>query len=288
MQISRISFQDPQFPDRLHDLERLKGMGVPKQIFVRGTLPKPEDRLITIVGTRKVSKYGEQVTYQLAYELAQAGAVIVSGLAFGVDTIAIRAAVEAGGRAIAVLGTPLDRISPAPNRGLANELLELGGALISEYEVGTEVQPWFFAVRDRIIAALSEATIVTESPTQGGSLITASHAKELGRNVMAVPGNITSENSAGTNRLIAQGAKLVTNYTDVAPELGLHIRVARPVMPRSKEEATIANLLETASATSQQLIEASGFSAAQFANVISLMEITGKVRNLGAGVWVRR
>lgn len=288
MQISRISYNDNEYPDRLRDLEGHHRLGSPKDIYYLGQLPDADEQLVAVVGTRKVSRYGEQVTYQLASELAKAGATIVSGLAYGADSIAIRAALDAGGRTIAVLGNPLDRISPSANRSLAKEILATGGCLITEYAVGTEVQKWFFSDRDRIIAALAQVTIVTESPAQGGSLITARDALEIGRNVMAVPGNITSETSAGTNFLIYKGAKLIRSYTDVVTDLGYHVREKVPVAPRSRDEATIVDLLKQGMSNNEQLIEASGFSASQFANVISLMEITGKVRNLGAGQWVIR
>jgi len=281
MQISKISHNSSQFPDILRQLEQ-----VPQSINILGNLPK--DGLVGIVGSRRPTPYGERVTYQLASELARAGAVIVSGLAIGIDSIAHRAALDVGGITVAVLAHGLDRIYPSRHRALAAEILKSGGALVSEYDTGTPPLPHQFAERNRIIAALSAAVIVTEAAEKSGALITARDALTLGRTVMAVPGNITSAFSAGPNNLLRTGATPITSSTDVIVALGFHAREAVPVSAQSAEEATVMRLLEDGVNTSEELIEKSSLSAASFANVISLMEITGKVRNLGAGNWVIR
>jgi DNA processing protein len=282
MQISRISHKDAAFPDMLRELKK-----PPTHINVLGTLPK--DNLVAVVGTRKSTPYGEKITYQIASELAKAGAVIVSGLARGIDTIAHQAAIDAGGKTVAVLGTSLHTIYPAQNRGLAKQILATGGALVSEYDEDEETKKWFFADRDRIIAGLCLGVIVTEAGEGSGALITARDAHALSREVMAVPGNITSVASAGTNHLIrTKNAQLIMSPSDVIVALGFHARENAPVPAKSKEEALVLRLLANEVNTSETLIQRSGLSAAQFANVISLMEITGKVRNLGAGQWVAR
>lgn len=284
MQISTITSQESTFPDILRHIDQPV-----KSLNILGEMPNLGDKIVAIVGTRKASTYGERVTYQLASELAKAGAVIISGLALGLDGIAHRAAIEADGRTIAVLAHGLDRIYPAAHRNLATHILGTGGALISEYDTGMPPLKHQFIERNRIIAALADITIVVESDTKGGSLITAREAIAAGRTVMAVPGPITSPTSAGTNNLIRTGRGLaITSSTDVITELGFIAREAVPVASQSPEEATILRLIEQGNGTTQGLIEQSGFSAAQFANIISLMEITGKVRNLGAGQWVRR
>ncbi len=244
--------------------------------------------MVAIVGSRRPTAYGEKVTYQIASELARAGAVIVSGLAIGVDSIAHRAALDAGGKTVAVLAHGLDRIYPTQHRGLAKEILATGGALVSEYDLGVPSLPHQFVERNRIIAALSAATIVTEAAGKSGALITANHAALLGHTVMAVPGNITSKYSAGPNNLLRTGAIPVTSTADVIVALGFHAREAVPVSAQSPDEALIVRLLGEGASTSEELIERSQLGAAQFANIISLMEITGKVRNLGAGNWVIR
>jgi DNA processing protein len=281
MQISRISIQNTAYPDQLRQIDN-----PPKYLYIRGTLPK--DSLVAIVGTRKATNYGLKATYQITSGLAKTGAVIVSGLALGIDAIAHRAALDAGGKTVAVLACGLDQIYPASNHDLAEEILETGGALVSEYEPGTPPLKHHFPERNRIIAGLSMGVIVTESPREGGAMITASRATSENRVLMAVPGNITSPNSAGANYILTRGGVPVTSYTDAVVALGFHATESVPVPARSPEEAKILKLIAKTGTTSDELIEASGLSAAEFANIISLMEITGKVRNLGAGLWVVR
>jgi len=244
--------------------------------------------MIAIVGSRRPTSYGEKVTYQIAGELARAGAVIVSGLAIGVDSIAHRAALDAGGKTVAVLAHGLDRIYPPRHRGLATEILATGGALVSEYDTGTPPLPHQFVERNRIIAGLSMGVIVTEAAEKSGALFTARDAALAGRTVMAVPGNITSQYSVGPNNLIRTGATPITSATDAIVALGFHAREVVPVSAQSAEEALLLKLLNDGTSTSEELITKSKLSAAAFANIISLMEITGKVRNLGAGNWVQR
>lgn len=282
MQISNYSYNSPDFPDTLRQLEK-----APKSINVLGTLPK--DGLVAIVGSRRPTAYGEQMTYKIASELAQAGAVIVSGLAIGVDSIAHRAALDAGGKTVAVLACGLDRIYPAQHRGLAKDILATGGALVSEYDVGTEPFKSNFVQRNRIIAALSMGIIVTEAAQKSGALITVRDGAMLGRIIMAVPGNVTSTYSAGPNNLLrTKDAQAITSGTDAIVALGFHASEAVPVAAQSADEALIIKLLGEGAGTTDALITRSELSPAQFANIISLMEITGKVRNLGAGNWVRR
>jgi len=244
--------------------------------------------MVAVVGSRRPTAYGELITYQITSELARAGAVIVSGLAIGVDSIAHRAAIDAGGKTVAVLAHGLDRIYPARHRGLAKEILATGGALVSEYAINTEPQKFRFVERNRIIAGLSMAVIVTEAGPKSGSLFTARDAAATGRIVMAVPGNITSEFSAGPNNLIRTGAIAITSAADAIVALGFHAREQIAVPAQSPDEAALLKFLAAGSSTSEELISKSQLSAAQFANIISLMEITGKVRNLGAGNWVIR
>ncbi len=283
MQISKLSSNQPQYPESLQILDK-----PPKVLYVRGQLPQQQP-MVAIVGTRHLTPYGQQVTYQLARDLAKAGLTIVSGLAIGVDGVAHRAALDAGGRTIAVLAHGLDRVYPVQHRALAHEIIDSGNALVSEYDLGTPPDKFRFPERNRIIAALCDITIVTESAVTGGALITANQAIKAGRTVMAVPGNITSPYSAGPNNLIRSGqGTAITSASDVLATLGYLKREAIPVPAQSPDEAAILNLIGSGHTTSQQLIDQSGLTAAQFANIISLMEITGKVRNLGAGSWAAR
>ncbi len=230
------------------------------------------------------------MTYKLASDLTRAGICLVSGLAYGIDAVAHQAAIESGGRVVAVLGTPLDTIYPAANRNLAKSILKNGGAILSEYAVGTNTQRFNFPARNRIIAGLSLAVIVTEADASSGSLITANFATVENRMVMAVPGNLTSPRSAGPNSLIKLGAKLITDATDVLAELELKSSVlqTKKVAPASKEEAIVVDLIEAGNNSTHLMIENSDFDAPRLAHVLSLMEITGKIRNLGAGQWMVR
>jgi DNA processing protein len=281
MQVSKISYNNKLYPDMLREIA-----SPPKQLYVRGELPPGP--YVAIVGTRRITDYGKRVTYQLAGELAAAGAVIVSGLALGVDGVAHRAALEARGKTIAVLAGGLDRIYPSSHTQLANQI-ELNGALVSEYAPGEEAYKSNFVARNRIVAGLSLALIVTESPASGGSLITAKFALNEGREVFAVPGDITRESSAGANNLLRTGqAGAVTSASDIIAMLNLNKISHKPVKAQSKEEALILELLDQGHNSSDALIRESKLSSGQFANIITLMEISGKVRNIGAGQWMNR
>lgn len=202
-----------------------------KMLYYRGILPdlngfgdfadSGEKRpVVAVVGSRKPSKYGREVAYSLAYELAKAGCVVVSGLALGVDAIAHRACLDAGGTTVAVLGTAIDRLYPASNLGLGEEILRSGGAVLSEYAPSEATDTRYsFPQRNRIVSGLSDAVVVVEAALGSGSLITADWASKQGRKVYAVPGNIDSVLSAGCNWLIAGGAGLVTSVDDLVAEV---------------------------------------------------------------------
>lgn len=280
MHISRISYKSTAYPAALREIAN-----PPKQLFVRGKLP--DGPYVAIVGTRKISEYGKQVTYKIAYDLAKAGAVIVSGLALGVDGIAHRAALDAGGTTVAVLAGGLDRIYPSSHQQLGLQI-EQNGALVTEYDLGEETFKGNFVARNRIVVGLSKAVIITESPASGGSMITANFALNENRQVFAVPGNITQLTSAGPNNLLKSGAIPVTDAIDVLSVLNIEGVLSQPVKAESKEEALIFELLEQGINSSDELIRQGNMSATEFANIITLMEITGKVRNLGAGQWMPR
>ncbi len=282
MKISKLSIKSPQFPDSLRALD-----DAPKSLNVLGNMPT--GTYVAIVGTRKPTAYGQQMTYELARELSRAGAVIVSGLAYGCDSIAHQAVIDTGGKTVAVLAHGLDRVYPVAHRDLAKAILAYGGALISEYEPGTVPMQFRFIERNRIIAAISRAVIVTEASARSGALFTANRAHQLGIGLMAVPGQVTNPNAAGPNNLIHDGATLIRSAADAIVELGFLAKETTPVPAASAEEALILELLSgNTTANAESLVEASGLLPAKFANIISLMEISGKVRNLGAGLWAAR
>ncbi len=209
-----ITIRDPEYPELLRHI-----YDPPAVLFVRGTL-HCDEKMIAIVGSRKASAYGAKVAYTLAYKLSKAGFVIISGMAKGIDTQAHRGALEAGGRTVAVLGCGIDNVYPPENRGLAERIVQ-NGAVASEYLPGSKPMPYNFPARNRIISGMSLGTIVVEAGEKSGSLITAGYALDQGREVFAVPGNIDSMNSVGTNRLIKEGAKPVTDVKDVLEEFGI-------------------------------------------------------------------
>ncbi|HTB49147.1 MAG TPA: DNA-processing protein DprA [Verrucomicrobiae bacterium] len=261
----------------------------PAQLFHAGTplselMKRPR---VAIVGSRSVSPYGKQVTTQLARQLAEQGIVIISGLALGVDGLAHQATLEAGGLAIAVLPSPLQVIAPATNRQLGQAIIERGGALVSEYAEGAFPQKQNFIARNRLVAGLSQAILITEAAEKSGSLHTARFALEQGKDVLAVPGNITGPGSVGANNLIKAGATPVTSYVDVLHALGLeeHQTAATEVRGRNAYEQRVLDLLLQGVGDGDQLFHQSQLSTSEFNQVLTMLEIGGKIRSLGANHW---
>jgi DNA processing protein len=242
---------------------------------------------VTVVGSRKVSAYGKAVTAALAGELAKAGVLIISGLALGVDSIAHRAALEAGGVTLAVLPSPLANIYPRSHTQLAHQIITQGGALVSEYAEGEQIYPVNFIARNRIASGLGDALLITEAATKSGTLHTARFALEQGKEVLAVPGNITSSTSAGTNNLIKTGATPVTCVEDVLRALGLEpVKAGKPV-PKgaTSEEQALLDLIAAGVNDGTLLLEQSKLSVVLFNQTLTMLEIRGQVRALGGNQW---
>jgi DNA processing protein len=239
-----------------------------------------------VVGSRGLTPYGKTITDQLAGEAAGKGIVIVSGMALGVDGIAHRAALQTGGKTIAVLANGLDRMYPSSHRGLAKQILEQGGAIISEYPEGTDPRREHFIARNRIVSGLSSAVLITEAAAKSGTLHTAQFALEQGREVMCVPGNITSPLSAGTNQLIKAGAMPVTTGQDIIQFFGIEEGITQQsLVGASQEEQVILDLLAQGIADSAELLALSELDAAGFNQALTMLEITGRIKPLGAGRW---
>lgn len=280
--VKTLTLQSPLFPA---DLTHIADS--PRQLYYLGNLEQilSVPRL-AIVGSRKVSAYGKSVTLRLAREAAEQGIAIVSGLALGVDGLAHQGALEAGGVTLAVLPSGLDKIYPATHQQLAERILKQGGALITEYPYDSEPYKTNFLARNRIISGLSDAVLITEAAARSGSLNTANHALEQGRTVMAVPGNITSELSAGTNNLIKSGAIPVTELRDILAGMNLQLKTKqeRP-LGATTEEDTVLQLLFTGVSDASELLYHSQLEPALFNQTLTMLEITGKIRPLGAGHW---
>lgn len=259
-----------------------------KLFYIGDTLGELSKRpRVAIVGSRAISPYGRQVTARLARELAELGIVIISGLAMGVDACAHRAALEAGGQCIAVLPSPLDNIVPVGNRQLAADIVSQGGVLLTEYEPGSMTFKNNFVERNRLMSGLADAVLITEASDPSGTLHTADFANEQGRLVMAVPGNVTSKQSAGANKLIRQGARFVRNTQDIIDELNLDLQLLLAITPhgRNPEEQAILRLVQDGISASNQLLAQSRLSIAVFSRTITTLELSGKIRQLGGDHW---
>jgi DNA processing protein len=277
MKVNSLKLNDPSYPEPLKHIS-----GPPKELFWTGENPQNWLNLpsVAIVGSRKISPYGKEVTRKLATELAQSGIAIISGLAFGVDAVAHEATVAAGGIAVAVLPTSLDNIQPVSNQQLARRILDTGGTLISEYSSDS-------IARNRIVSGLCDALLITEAAVNSGSLHTARFALEQGKTVLAVPGNITSPTSEGCNNLIKSGAIPVTCVDDIFFALHLnpcHQKQSR-VFRGSPDEEKILELIKEGVQIQEELALATELDGASIGSVLTMLEINGHIRSMGAGNW---
>jgi DNA processing protein len=263
-----VARREPGYPPLLRDLH-----DPPPTLHIRGELEALSSPGVAVVGARSCSAYGAQVARAVARDLAAVGLVVVSGLARGVDGEAHRGALESGGRTIAVLGCGIDRDYPRSHSELARRIV-VAGAVVSEYPPGVEPAPWRFPARNRIIAGLALATIVVEARERSGALITADFALELGRDVFAVPGEITSGLSAGTNDLLRQGAAPLTSVQDVLDALGVESTSARESAV-SEAAATLLELLRDGASGMDELIRTSDLSSAEVAAALVELELAG-------------
>ena len=289
MEINRILPDEHIFSQRLTNIAN-----PPKSLCYMGKLPETKAPVVSIVGSRKPSAYGKEVTERLATDLAKAGCVIVSGLALGVDCIAQKAAIEAGGTVVAVVPNELPDISPRTNYQLAMSIIEQDGAVVSEWMKGDNkiVNRWSFLERNRLVSGLADGIIITEAAERSGTLNPASHALNQGRDLFVVPGNITSPLSAGCNTLLKQGAYLVTDADDVlsiiAPEKLQKDNVQELVVSATIEEGIIIKLISEGLRDGDEIQQKSGLSASDFATALTMLEINGVIKPLGANNWTLR
>jgi len=280
-----IEHTDPEFPALARGVEHL-----PTRLWIRGSV-LPEDALaVAIVGSRRATPQGLAVAERLAGDLAVRGVTIVSGLARGIDTAAHRGALDAGGRTLAVLGSGVDRIYPPENRMLAARIAE-HGAVLSQFALGMPALAHHFPVRNRLLAALALGVVVVEAAKASGSLITAGHAADLGREVMAVPGPAGSPSSRGAHGLIRDGAALVEDWEDVVAVLPERWRAGVVMTEASMSPGNAADpilaLIGVEPASIEELIERSGSSASHVAARLLALELDGRVRQLPGKRFVR-
>jgi len=274
-----LTWADEDYPRRLQEIDQ-----PPPVLYVRGQL-LPEDAFaVAIVGTRRITPYGRQITDELASHLAAQGITIVSGLARGVDAAAHSAAIRAGGRTIAVLGSGVDRVYPPEHRALA-EKIQQQGALVSDYPVGAAPDAANFPPRNRIISGLSLAVIVVEAGETSGALITAGFAAEQGREVFAVPGSVLAPQSKGTNRLIQTGAQPLLSAQDVLQALDLtqagQKASARRVLPTDSTERQLLEILGEQALHVDEIRGRSDLPIEKVSAALVLMELKGLVRQVG-------
>lgn len=261
--------------------------GMPKELFVAGTLPSERKIAVAIVGSRKPTAYGKQVTHQLAYELARRGVIIISGLAYGIDAIAHEAALEAGGTTIAIMANGLHRIYPAAHVGLAERIVKQGGAIISEQGMGVDAHKHHFLARNRIVSGLADAVIVTEATDRSGTVSTVAHAMDQNKDVFAVPGPITSLLSAGPNRFIQDGAHVVLNVDDILDIINPEAAYEQSRLPLGDTplEQHIIELVQQGLHEKDELQAACTISTSEFLQTITLMELKGTLRQQGGRIW---
>ena len=248
-------------------------------------MPSDSHTFVAIVGTRKPTNYGADITRQLAQKLAERGVVIVSGLALGTDAIAHQGALAANGSTIAVFAHGIDHISPRTNAWIAEQMLDHGGALISEYEPGTTAHLGRFLERNRIVSGLSDALIVTEAAARSGTFNTVSHALEQGRDVYALPGPITSPMSRGCNQLIAQGATPITDVDEFVDRFVPRVADVIPTLVYSDTEQMIIDLMKQGLRDGDEIHAKSQLDAGSFAQTLTMLELRDAIRALGANQW---
>ncbi len=283
--VNVLTWDDAAYPASLRTID-----GSPPLLYVRGRLAAQDEWAVAVVGTRRVSVYGREVAQVLAAALAKQGVTVVSGLALGVDTVAHRAALDAGGRTLAVLGSAVDQLYPPQNRGLAQAIAGQG-ALLSDYALGTRPDARNFPPRNRIISGLSRGVIIVEAGERSGALITARYAAEQGRDVFAVPGSILHPGSAGCNHLIQQGAAPLLSVDDVLEQLNLvrvqEISAARRTLEPAPQEQQILALLTAEPAHIDDLVRSSQLAAAQIGGLLAILELKGLVRQVAPMTYVR-
>ena len=277
--IKILTWQDEAYPPRLKEIDQ-----PPPVLYIRGEYLPDDLFAVAIVGTRRVTPYGRQVTEEIAAFLAANGMTVISGLARGVDAVAHSAALRAGGRTLGVLGSGVDKIYPPEHRALAEQMMERGG-IISDYAPGTPPDASNFPPRNRIISGLSLAVVVVEAGETSGALITAEFAAEQGREVFAVPGSILAPQSKGTNKLIQRGALPLLSANDLMQALDLtrvgEQKTARKILPADETEARLMNVLGNEPLHVDEIRNQAELPIEKVSAALVLMELKGMVRQVG-------
>ncbi len=286
--VSMVSVDSAQYPEKLMDI-----FDAPYILYYRGNLPDSDTRAVAVVGARACSEYGRSMAKIIGRELALLGVQVVSGFARGIDTASHNGSLSVeNGRTFAVFGSGINYCYPPENKFTYDEIIEKGGGIISEYPPGTKPSPGFFPMRNRIISGLSDVVIVVEAGIKSGSLITADHALEQGRTVMALPGRVTDRLSDGCNRLIRQGAAIISCMDDILFELGMTNEQKKPVniknsqIQLAKPEKMLYSHLDFNPQSIDDLIRKSGIEPIEAAGCLVRLELSGMAKRIG-GMYVR-
>ncbi|MCK5877315.1 MAG: DNA-processing protein DprA [Candidatus Marithrix sp.] len=289
-----LTLEHPDYPPMLSSID-----DAPPLLFVHGDYKLLSTQQIAIVGTRKSSREGEQVAKEFAANLSYQGFTITSGMAYGIDGASHIGALNAHGKTIAVAGTGLDRVYPPKHRELAHNIAENGGALISEFPIGTTVKRYNFPIRSRIVSGLSQGVLVVEAPNRSGALYTVQHALKQGREVFVTPSSIYNPLTKGSHRLIKEGAKLVENIADILEELHTYqppatvptINQPAPTKPKPEvknldsEHQLILNHLVTGPNSIDGLVELSGLDVSKISSILLMLELQGLIATQSGGLY---
>lgn len=261
----------------------------PKELWIRGKLPehtgeKDRPKTVAIVGARRSTSYGEDIAYKLAYDLAKCGVIIMSGMAYGIDSCAHRGCLDAGGVTIAVLGTPIDQIYPRSNIGLAKRILEKG-AIISEYEPKFETKSYCFLQRNRIVTGLSDAVVVVEASQKSGTKYTALVGDRQNRKVFAVPGDITRPMSAGCNQLIYDGVCPCLNVVDVMAAIGVCGGGKDKIIGLDASEKLVVEAIRDGANEMLNIVEKTKYSSVELMQILMELELKGVIKSSGNNRW---
>lgn len=279
-ELNIIFFNDSGYPEQLKNI-----FDPPPVLFLRGNSGFLKNTSVSLVGSRRASPYGLTVAESLSRDLASVGITVVSGMARGIDTAAHRGAIDAGGKTVAVLGCGVDVVYPKENRKVMESIIQ-HGAVVSEFPPGTPPDSWHFPVRNRVISGLSKLVVVVEAAERSGALITAHVALEQGRDVMAVPGNITSKLSKGPNGLIKQGAAPVLSARDVLDELGMGMIFSQQPdklaggLKLTDDEKLLLRFLNYEPISMEKIVHKSGLPASQVMSALMFLEMKGLVRQM--------
>ncbi len=288
-EVRLLTFKDDAYPENLRSI-----YDPPPFLFIRGEIKEEDKNAIAIVGCRSASGYGKQIAEKIGRELAKRGITIISGLAWGIDSIGHLAALQEKSRTIAVFGSGLDVIYPSENRKLTERIIK-NGAIISEFLLGTKPEKQNFPKRNRLISGLSLGVVIIEAGARSGALLTAEHALEQNREVFAVPGNIGAKTSEGTNKLIKQGAKLVTSVEDILEELKIITTVQqkekhgieKDLSRLSEVEKNVYDLLKHEPHHIDKIAQDTSMSTSQALSALLSLELKGLIKQLSGKMFVR-